>query len=120
MVITPERQVLAETTDAVTIPACDGELGVLYHRAPLMCELGIGQLRYRKDGRMHRVYIDGGFAQVFEDRLTVLTSHAVPAEDISDELIAEARQALDSAADGQTRAATARRLQTLQNLKSAS
>ena len=117
-VITPEHQVLEETSDAVTIPACDGELGVLYHRAPLMCELGIGQLRYRKDGRMYRVYVDGGFAQVYQDQVTVLTSHAVPAEAISDEMIADARQAVEAAPDAEARAQSARRLHTLQSLKS--
>lgn len=92
VVITPERQVLEAQTDSVVLPAHDGELGVLEQRAPLMCELGAGQLRYRQKGRMERVFVDGGFAQVHDDRVTVLTDFAVPAEEISDEMIADAER----------------------------
>jgi len=64
VVVTPERKVLEQTADAVVIPAHDGELGILRDRAPLMCELGIGQMRYQKGGATRRLFIDGGFAQV--------------------------------------------------------
>ncbi|MFQ5805711.1 MAG: ATP synthase F1 subunit epsilon [Phycisphaerae bacterium] len=90
VVVTPERQVLEETAEAVVIPAHDGELGILPDRAPLMCELGIGQMRYRRDGATRRLFIDGGFAQVLDNNVTVLTEHAAPAEEISDEMVAEA------------------------------
>lgn len=89
-VITPERQVLAEQADEVVIPAHDGELGVLNLRAPLMCELGIGQLRYMKGGQARRVFIDGGFAQVLENRVVVLTGRALRSEEITDEVVAAA------------------------------
>ena len=46
VVVTPEKQVLEETADSIAIPMHDGELGILPDRAPLMCELGIGQMRF--------------------------------------------------------------------------
>ena len=94
VVITPESQVLDAATSSVVFTAHDGEIGVLTDRAPLMCELGIGQLRYQAGGQTRRVFIDGGFAQVHENRVTVLTQQAVPADEITPELIAGEEQAL--------------------------
>jgi F-type H+-transporting ATPase subunit epsilon len=94
-VITPERQVLEQTVEAVVLPAHDGELGVLRDRAALMCELGIGQLRYTDSGRTQRLFIDGGFAQVFDNHVIVLTSRALPAEQVTAEVVAAAGRAVD-------------------------
>lgn len=121
VVVTPEKQVLEETADSIVIPMHDGELGILPDRAPLMCELGIGQMRYQKAGRTHRLYIDGGFAQVLGNHVTVLTEHAAPAEEITDEMIAEAeRKAADEKAHTQEAVAARRRAKrrasTLRNL----
>ncbi len=87
VVITPERELLNLTTDSVVLPAHDGELGVLRDRAPLMCELGVGQVRYHADGRTKRVVIDGGFAKVANNKVSVLTNRAVPAEDVTDAVL---------------------------------
>ncbi len=108
VVITPEHEVLQETTDAVVIPAHDGELGVLTDRAPLMCELGIGQLRYHAAHITRRLFIDGGFAQVNENRVIVLTSRAIMAEDISPELVAEAERIAAEATGHDAEAVAAR------------
>jgi len=94
VVVTPERKVLEDTADAVVIPAHDGELGVLHDRAPLMCELGIGQMRYTRGGAVRRLYIDGGFAQVLANQVTVLTDHAAPSEQITADMVAEAERAV--------------------------
>jgi F-type H+-transporting ATPase subunit epsilon len=95
LVITPERQVLQQPVDAVVIPAHDGELGVLRNRAALMCELGIGQLRYTTAGRTQRMFIDGGFAQVLDNQVTVLTNRALPDEAVTAEVVAAATRAVD-------------------------
>ncbi len=122
VVVTPERQVIEETAEAVVIPAHDGELGVLPQRAPLMCELGIGQLRYQKAGQTHRMFIDGGFAQIHENRVIVLTQDAAAAEDITDEMIASAEQAADQVAghspeDNETRRKHRRRAAVMRKLR---
>jgi len=95
VVITPERQVLEETTDSVIFSAHDGEIGILHDRAPLMCELGIGQLRYHAGSQTRRLFIDGGFAQVNENTVTILTPHALLAEDITAETVAEAERSVE-------------------------
>ncbi len=118
-VITPERQVLDEPATSVVLPAHDGEIGILRGRAPLMAELGIGQLRYTKGGQVRRVFIDGGFTQVIDNRVTVLTPRAIPAADITAEQIDTAqKQATRPDARGTERAAAQRRVTVLKALQS--
>ncbi len=93
-VVTPERAVLDEAADFVVLPLYDGELGVLPGRAPLIGRLGAGELRLRRGERTKRYFVDGGFAQVRGNVVTVLTPRAVPAGDIDP---AAARQALEAA-----------------------
>ncbi|MFQ5591900.1 MAG: ATP synthase F1 subunit epsilon [Phycisphaerae bacterium] len=81
-VITPERAVLECDARFVAFPAHDGEMGVLVNRAPLICRLGIGQLRVESATEQHRLYIDGGFAEVANNRLTILTQQAKAASEI--------------------------------------
>ncbi len=76
-VITPDRQVLDVTARSAILPAHDGLVGVLRDRAPLLCKLGIGVLRLEVEGRERQVFIDGGFAQVLDNEVTVLTPTAL-------------------------------------------
>jgi F-type H+-transporting ATPase subunit epsilon len=94
VVITPERKVVEDTAEAVAFTAHDGEFGILFDRAPLMCELGIGQVRYQAAGQTRRVFIDGGFAQVFKNAVTILTQNAIPAEEIKSQTIRTAEEAV--------------------------
>jgi F-type H+-transporting ATPase subunit epsilon len=82
LVVTPEKTLLDETADFVALPLYDGELGILPGRAPLIGRLGYGELRTRTDQTIHRYFVDGGFAQVRDDVVTVLTNRAVPADQI--------------------------------------
>ena len=82
VVVTPERALLDEPADFVALPLYDGELGVLPGRAPLVGRLGYGELRIQQGGRTKRYFVDGGFAQVRRDVVTVLTPRAVEAERI--------------------------------------
>ena len=109
VVVTPEQAVLDEPVDFVALPMYDGELGVLPGRAPLIGRLGPGELRTRRGTQTHRYYVDGGFAQVRGDVVTVLTARAVRAEDINPEA---ARQALETALEpGATPEAQEKQLQ---------
>ena len=93
-VITPEAAVLETEATAASFPAHDGEFGILRDRAPLVCKLGIGALRVETPDGARRFYIDGGFAEVHENRLTILTNSALAPEAIDAD---RARQALDEA-----------------------
>jgi F-type H+-transporting ATPase subunit epsilon len=82
VVVTPERPLFDELVDFVAIPLFDGELGVLPGRTPLVGRLGFGELRTQTGETAHRYYVDGGFAQVRGDVVTILTPKAIPAGEI--------------------------------------
>lgn len=94
-VITPERVVLDTPATFVAFPAHDGEVGIMTHRAPLVYKLGIGTLRVKAADQTHVFYIDGGFAQMNKNRLTILTEQARKASEIQpaavDKQLADAR-----------------------------
>ncbi len=83
VVVTPERALLDEVADFVAVPMYDGELCVLPKRAPLVGQLGCGELRIRRGGQTRRLFVDGGFVQVRDNTVTVLTSRAQRAEEIN-------------------------------------
>jgi F-type H+-transporting ATPase subunit epsilon len=78
VVVTPERTWLDELVDSVVIPVFDGELGILPGHSPLIARLGYGELRTKTGESVHRYYVDGGFAQVRDNVVTVLTHRAIP------------------------------------------
>src|SRR6267142_2713425 len=84
IVVTPERQLLRESAVEVTVPGLDGQLGILPGHAPLMTELGIGELSYRTSTSSQPVVLAviSGFAEVLGDRVTVLAETAERAEEI--------------------------------------
>src|SRR5439155_22244060 len=90
VVVTPERAVLDETVDFVALPMYDGELGVAPGRAPLIGRLGYGELRTRRGNEVQRYFVDGGFAQVRGNVVTVLTPRALKAEEIVEAKAVEA------------------------------
>lgn len=93
-VITPEAKVFEGEAEFVAIPAHDGEIGILHDRAPLLCMLGAGKLKIRTLAGEQIWFIDGGFAQVLDNRVTVLTQRAVKPADLSAE---QARRQLEDA-----------------------
>jgi F-type H+-transporting ATPase subunit epsilon len=96
VVVTPERAVLDEGTDFVALPMYDGELGVMPGRLALIGRLGYGELRIGQGTQAQRWFVDGGFAQVRADVVTVLTARATKAADIN---VAAAEQSLQQALD---------------------
>ena len=81
-VVTPEKVVLECDARFAALPAHDGEIGLLRSRAPLVCKLAIGKLRVETGSGMQTFYIDGGFAEMADNELTVLTEDARRAEEI--------------------------------------
>ena len=93
-VITPERAVLETVATSAVIPAYDGEIGILAHRAPLLVKLGSGWLRADTPDGQKRLLISGGFAQMGDNRLAVLTEQVKTPEEID---VEEAKAALATA-----------------------
>jgi F-type H+-transporting ATPase subunit epsilon len=84
VIVTPERQLLRQTVVEVTLPGGDGCLGILPGHAPLITELGIGELTYRAKNASEAglLAIISGFAEVLGDRVTVLAEIAERPEEI--------------------------------------
>ena len=75
-VVTPERAILDEAAEFVVVPAHDGEIGILPGHARLLAKLGVGVLRVTSGGKTREMFVEGGFVQVADDRVTVLTDTA--------------------------------------------
>lgn len=82
-VVTPEKIILDTQATFVAFPAHDGEVGILPNRAPLVCRMGIGTLRIESPQGNHTFFVDGGFAQVVDNRLSLLTEQAKKQADIA-------------------------------------
>lgn len=83
-VITPDRVVLSDDTIvSIVAPGSEGYLGVLANHAPLMTELTVGKLDFRRaDDSTGAMAISGGFLEVFENKVSVLAESAELAEEI--------------------------------------
>ena len=95
VVVTPVRQLLGESVTEVQLPGADGYLGILPGHAPLITELGIGELTFRTaGGQTGLLAVIRGFAEVLPDRVSVLAETAERAEEID---INRAKEALKRA-----------------------
>lgn len=121
VVVTPEQQVLDEMVDGVILPAHDGQIGVLTDRAPLLVKLGQGSMELKQRQSTRRFYVEGGIAQMKDNKLTILTQVALPQDQISAETAraefaeASAQRIADDASfqDRQRRLQRARAMQAL-------
>ena len=120
-ILTPERKVYEDTVDMVIVPGSEGYLGILPHHAPLLTELGPGELRVKKGGVELALAVFGGFMDVRGDRVTVLTDAAENADEIDEQRAQSAREraqqqlqvaagSSDPAAEARARAALERAL----------
>jgi F-type H+-transporting ATPase subunit epsilon len=83
-IITPARAVFDAEAKAVTVPAFDGELGVLPGHAPLLALMGTGELRVTTvAGAIEKIAVRGGFLQVANNKVTVLTPESVSGGEVS-------------------------------------
>jgi F-type H+-transporting ATPase subunit epsilon len=93
-VVTPERLLLDEDVDDVTAPGAEGEFGVLPNHTTFLSSLQPGRLMYKRSGQTHAMAVSGGFAEVVNNTMTVLTDSAELAGEIN---VERARRALQRA-----------------------
>ncbi len=82
--VTPERILFDTTADAVELPAKNGYMEVLYGHAPLLAELGAGDVRLHggAEGGEQVYNVSWGFVEVLPDRVTILANDALKPEEI--------------------------------------
>ena len=92
LIVTRERQLVEDSVDEVQIRAKDGYLGVLPGHAPLITELGTGEMSYRQGKTETYLAIINGFAEVLPDQVTVLAEVAERAEEVDADRAKAARE----------------------------
>ena len=93
-IVTPDKVVLEANVDYVGAPGVDGEFGVLPGHIPLLSALAIGELYYRQGTDTHWAFVAGGFAEVADNKVSVLAEAAELAADID---VDRAEQAMERA-----------------------
>ena len=91
-IVTPDRLLLSEEVEEVTIPGSEGYLGILPGHLPLLTTLGVGVLSYHQGGKKHSFAVSGGFAEVLGDRVIVLAETVERPEEIDVQRAQEAKQ----------------------------
>lgn len=81
-VVTPEQTALETKAEFVALPLYDGEIGIAPNHSPLIGRLGYGEMRIKSGGTTVAYYVDGGFVQVVDNVVAVLTNRAVPAKNL--------------------------------------
>ena len=81
-VVTPERRLLSEQVNSVTVPGRGGELGILPGHAPLISDLQTGVLSYNEAGTTFQMHVSGGFVEVNDNKVSVLAEIAERPEEI--------------------------------------
>src|SRR5437660_8664070 len=96
VLVTPETTLLDEPVEALRFPLYDGQIGILPGRAPLVGRLGYGELRITTAAGDRNFFIDGGFVQVKDNVVSLLTDRAMPASAINAQQAAEQLRAASS------------------------
>ena len=95
--VSPEKLLLSREVDMVVVPGAEGDMGVLPRHSPAITAVRPGTIVVYEDGAVtDRIFVAGGFAEISDNRCTVLVEEALPVDDI-DKPAAE--QALSDARD---------------------
>ncbi|MEO8042395.1 MAG: F0F1 ATP synthase subunit epsilon [Acidobacteriota bacterium] len=94
-IVTPEKRIIDESVDSVTVPTASGEAGILPNHAPLISALKPGILSYSNKGTTERLAIAGGFVEVSSNKVSVLTDTAETAGEIDADAARADREAAE-------------------------
>ena len=108
VVVTPERTEVDVRAEAVTLPLFDGELGIMKSHSPLVGRLGFGVLRIRNADSSQNYFVEGGFVQVANNVVSVLTDRVVATSEINRETAEQAMKTALAMPTDQPDLATAR------------
>jgi F-type H+-transporting ATPase subunit epsilon len=121
--VSPERELFNGEVDHVVVPGSEGEFGVSPNHAPVMSVIKPGALKVFNEGAERRIFVNGGFADVTPEGLTVLAEEAVDLADIdAAQLEQQLKNAGEDLRDANTEArrdAAQRALVRLETIKAA-
>ncbi len=99
-IVTPEKKIFSDTVEDVYLPGSEGEMGILQLHAALVTSLAPGELRYRKGSETVELAIGSGFAEISDNKLTVLTDQALGEEEIDEDAAQKAIERAEKALEG--------------------
>jgi F-type H+-transporting ATPase subunit epsilon len=122
--VSPERLLLSESVDMVTVPGSEGDFGVLAGHAPVMAVLRPGVINVDDQGRpQQRIFVRGGFAEVTPAGLTILAENAIPLAELDaaalDGEIANAQEDVNDAKSDEKKLKAQEKLDHLKLLRQA-
>ncbi|HCV48899.1 MAG TPA: ATP synthase F1 subunit epsilon, partial [Rhodobiaceae bacterium] len=93
--VSPEKHLFSAEVDVVTVPGSEGDFGVLANHSPMMSVLRPGIVLVEDGGTTTRYFVQGGFADVTPDGLTILAEQALAVDgddkDALQDAVTEAR-----------------------------
>ncbi len=121
--VTPEKALFDGEVDQVVVPGTEGDFGVLPNHAPVMSTIRPGWITVYDGGKIERVVVRAGFAEVTPAGLTVLAEEATPASQVDkaalEQQIRDAQEDVNDATDETVRAAAEQKLEYLTTLRDA-
>jgi F-type H+-transporting ATPase subunit epsilon len=91
-IVTPDKLVVKDTAEEMQIPGKNGYMGILPGHAPLISELGVGQISYRNGNETHYLCVAWGFAEILPDKVTILAETAERGEEVDCERAQKAKE----------------------------
>ncbi|HEY9155120.1 MAG TPA: ATP synthase F1 subunit epsilon [Opitutaceae bacterium] len=101
-IVTPEARVYSDTIDTVVIPTVDGEIGILPGHIPLLTQVDNGELRVTKNGVTTYLAVGKGFAEISNDKVSVLAENAINEEKIDEHAVEAAQKRAEEALAGKS------------------
>jgi F-type H+-transporting ATPase subunit epsilon len=121
--VSPERLLLSEEADMVTVPGAEGYMGVMAGHMPLVSTLRAGMIDVLKDGTDRRFFIRGGFTEINPEKIVVLAEEAIPMEEfdlaVLDQRIKDTEEDLIAAKSDAERARVSESLDDLRLIRAA-
>lgn len=122
--VSPERLLLSEAVDLVTVPGAEGDMGIMGGHAPVMTTLRPGVVGVQVEGQAERrFFVRGGFAEVTPEGLTILAEYTVPLDELDsatlEREIADAEEDLADAKTDERRQVAQEKLDHLKALREA-
>lgn len=122
--VSPAKLLVSAPVDMVVVPGSEGDFGALPRHAPMIATVRPGVIDVHEDGKINnRIFVAGGFAEVNEERITVLAEEAIPVGDLTVELAQErlkvAREALADAKTDLEKANAERQVAVAQAMEAA-
>jgi len=117
--VSPERLLLSEDVDMVTVPGADGDFGVMAGHAPVISTLRPGVVDITGSSHGHvKIFVRGGFAEVTPAGLTILAEEAIPLDELDTAALAQQiKDAEEDVADAKSDETRRRAQEQLDHLK---